>query len=133
MLIFDQGDFSADVKGKVALIQRGTCDFGAKAARAGAHEAIGAVIYNNGPGELRGTLGAPESDIGPYVPVVGISQEDGESIVSQLGSGAVNANLWVDTQMENRTTWNVLATTKQGNKNNIIAIGAHTDSVDAGA
>ncbi|KAL1958897.1 hypothetical protein VTO42DRAFT_3450 [Malbranchea cinnamomea] len=125
-------DFDPDVKGKIALIQRGTCDFGAKVARAGAAEAVGAVVYNNGPGELRGTLGAPESEIGPYVPVVGISQEDGENIVSQLGSGAVIGDLWVDTQMENRTTWNVIATSKQGNKNNIIALGAHTDSVDAG-
>lgn len=97
-------DFPADVKDKIALIQRGECEFGNKVAYAGAAEAVGAIVYNNVPGDLQGTLGSPESDIGPYVAAVGISQEDGNSIVDQVKGRSVSADLWVETQMENRTT-----------------------------
>lgn len=31
-----------------------------------------------------------------------------------------------------KVRWNVIAETKGGNKNNVISLGAHTDSVEAG-
>ena len=97
-------DFPADVKNNIALIMRGECDFAVKVANAGNAEAAGAIVYNNVEGDLLGTLGGPESDVGPFVPVVGISQEEGEAVVDQVNAGTVSADLWVETKMENRTT-----------------------------
>ena len=47
----------------------------------------------------------------------------GSEIVGSLRVVAVN---------ENRTTSNIIATTKSGDKQNIVMAGAHTDSVPAG-
>ncbi|KAK2734339.1 Leucyl aminopeptidase yscIV [Myotisia sp. PD_48] len=119
----------AGVSGKIALISRGECSFAEKALAAGSSKAIGAVVYNNVPGELGGTLGGADDR---YVPTVGISQADGQDIISRVGSGSVSGHLWVDTKMENRTTWNVIAQTKGGDSHNVVMLGSHSDSVDAG-
>ena len=68
------GALLADPAGKVALSVRGVCPFSEKAQRAIDAGAIGVVVYNNVPGIVAGTLGAPPAH---SVPVVGISQADG--------------------------------------------------------
>ncbi|HEY5552983.1 MAG TPA: S8 family serine peptidase [Opitutaceae bacterium] len=70
----------ADPSGKVALIVRGTCSFAEKAVNAISAGATAVVVYNNAPGVVAGTLGAP---LDPSVPVVGISDVDGLFIRSQ--------------------------------------------------
>jgi hypothetical protein len=47
-------DFGPEVAGKVALLQRGTCDFGVKVENAQAADAVAAVIFNEG------TIGADD-------------------------------------------------------------------------
>lgn len=128
----EESDFPAELAGKIALIQRGECSFGDKSARAGSAGAAGAIVYNNVEGSLSGTLGAPSSELGPYAPVVGISLADGQSLVQQMEGGTVNAHLYINSQMENRTTYNVIAQTKGGDQNNVVSLGGHTDSVEAG-
>ncbi|KAJ4320862.1 hypothetical protein N0V94_003160 [Neodidymelliopsis sp. IMI 364377] len=126
-------DYPADVAGKFALISRGSCDFGLKSALAGGAGAAGAIIYNNVPGTVSATLGPPPRAEGPYVATVGLSQEAGLAYVSQIQGGAtVTASLDVLTDVQIITTNNVLATSKCGDKNNQLALGAHTDSVGAG-
>lgn len=122
----------AGVSGKIALISRGTCEFGLKVALAGSAGALGAVIYNNVAGDLAGTLGAPPRPEGPYVPVGAISLDQGLALVEQIAAGTVAASLTVNSLTENRTTMNVIAQTKGGDQNNVIFIGAHLDSVTAG-
>lgn len=68
------GDFAGFPAGNAALIVRGVCSFAIKATNAIAAGASAVIIYNNVPGVVAGTLGAP---IGSDVPVVGISQADG--------------------------------------------------------
>ena len=99
-------DFPAEVEGNIALISRGTCEFGLKSALAGAAGAAGAVIYNNAPGPVGGgTLGQPPRPEGPYVPTAGIAQENGTAIIDLLTAGSeVIGLLEVDTVTENRTT-----------------------------
>jgi hypothetical protein len=53
----EEGDFPPEVEGAIALISRGECPFGQKATNAFTVGAAGAVIYNNEPGALAGTLG----------------------------------------------------------------------------
>lgn len=121
------------MEGKIALISRGTCNFGLKSALAGAAGAVGALIYNNAPGTIQGTLGAPPRPEGPYVATLSLSQEQGQAYVSAIAGGAtITATLDVATEVRNASTFNVLATTKCGDQNNRLALGAHTDSVLAG-
>ncbi|KAK4107018.1 peptidase [Canariomyces notabilis] len=122
-------DFPADVVGKIALISRGTCSFAQKSLSAKAAGAVGAIIYNNVAGALSGTLGTPFLD---YAPVVGISQEDGQSIIALLSQGAVTATLKIDATVEERVNFNVIAETKGGDHNNVLIVGGHSDSVPAG-
>lgn len=84
---------AAEVSGKIALIDRGGCEFGAKALRAQTAGAIGVVIFNNAPGGstpgmLAGAVGAQVT-----IPVVMLSYEDGQTIRTALASGAVNITI----------------------------------------
>jgi subtilisin family serine protease len=72
----------ADPAGKIALAVRGTCSFGEKVLKAFQAGAVGVVIYNNVPGVVNGTLGAPLPGY-EHLPVVGISQADGMFIQAQ--------------------------------------------------
>lgn len=94
-------DYPAEVSGKIALISRGSCEFGLKAALAGAAGALGALIYNNVAGPpLAGTLGAPPRPEGGYVPSISISQELGTGYVEAIAGGAiVAATIDVETGM----------------------------------
>jgi Zn-dependent M28 family amino/carboxypeptidase len=118
-------DFPAEVEGQIALISRGECTFAEKVVNAAAAGAAGALVYNNVEGSLAGTLGG----VGDYVPVLGLTQVDGEALLTLTESEVV---MEVDSILENRTTFNVIAETKGGDHDNVIAAGAHTDSVEAG-
>ncbi|PSK60738.1 Leucine aminopeptidase 1 [Elsinoe australis] len=125
-------DYPAEVAGNVALISRGSCEFGLKAALAGSAGAAGAVIYNNINGTLSGTLGAVSRPEGQYPPTAGVSLQVGQTLLSLVQQGGALADLNVNAIIENRTTQNVIAQTKQGDPNNVLVIGGHSDSVAAG-
>jgi subtilisin family serine protease len=69
------------VADRFALIKRGGCSFYEKALNAQQAGADGVVIYNNAPGLLNPTV---EGDVEITIPVVFISQEDGEALRAQL-------------------------------------------------
>ncbi|KAF2002514.1 putative leucine aminopeptidase 2 [Amniculicola lignicola CBS 123094] len=124
-----------DLTGFIALVARGGCDFGLKSALAGAHNAVGALIYNNIPdGAASGTLVAPPRPEGPYVPTIGILQARGLGFAAAIGGGdTVTANINVySSVIDTSYTNNVIATTKCGNKDTVLMLGAHSDSVIAG-
>jgi subtilisin family serine protease len=73
--------------GKVALIRRGTCGFYDKARNAQAAGAAGVVLYNNAPGTLTPTVAGA---VAITIPVVMISQLNGNLIDSRLASGPVD-------------------------------------------
>lgn len=128
-----QEDFQKiDVKGKIALIKRGTYTFYDKVQNASAAGAAGAIIFNNSTGIINGTLGRPTD-----IPVATLSQEDGESLVKLLdNSEGVKATIKVMTEIENSFSQNIIATLKanRGNKDaQTIVIGAHYDGVDVPA
>ncbi|PLB34907.1 M28 family metallopeptidase [Aspergillus candidus] len=127
----DKADY-AGVSGKIALVQRGTCPFADKSVLAAAADAAAVVVYNNEGGPMSGTLGGSVDPRGKYAAIVGISKEDGATLTTKLKDGAVKASLVVDSKVEDRMTFNVIAQTKTGDPNNVVALGGHTDSVDAG-
>ena len=82
---------AAALAGKIALVDRGTCTFAIKAAAAQAAGAIAVLIANNTTGLQ------PPGGVDPSltIPVVGISQADGNSIKANLGAG-VNVKIGLD-------------------------------------
>jgi Zn-dependent M28 family amino/carboxypeptidase len=117
----------------VALIQRGTCGFGVKAANAEAAGYDAAVIFNEGQEgrteALPGTLGEP----GVTIPVISTSFAAGEELYNQTKAGPVTARVFTSTTSETRTTSNVIADTPRGRSDRTVVVGAHLDSVEEGA
>ncbi|WP_283234591.1 S8 family serine peptidase [Alteribacter keqinensis] len=73
-------DFNnTDVKGKIAIVERGIVTFTVKAKAAKQAGAKGLIVYNNHDGEFAGTL---EEIVD--LPVVSMSKEDGEALLSEL-------------------------------------------------
>jgi aminopeptidase YwaD len=114
----------ANLRGRIALLQRGEIRFSEKVANAAEAGAVAVVIYNNEPGNITGTLGAPSR-----IPAVMIQLAEGQRILEMLQSGPVTATLRVDTLNEERTTWNVIGTLP-GRSGRRILIGGHYDSVE---
>ncbi|GMF16444.1 unnamed protein product [[Candida] boidinii] len=114
----DASDFPAEINGNIALIKRGSCAFGDKSRNAGAAGAIAAIVYNNEPGSIRGTLGTPS---GPEVATLGLSMVEGEQYVQLLKDGkALTAELLVDSFVGPIKTVNVIAESKLGDPENIV-------------
>ena len=108
--------------GKIALAERGLVPFGAKAANIAAAGALGAVIYNNEPGNFRGTLGGSSQ-----IPVAAVSQEDGELLEAHLAVSASSAaNLKL--HYSQSPSQNVIAE-KPGQGTGVVILGAHYDTV----
>ncbi|KAI0179306.1 Zn-dependent exopeptidase [Hypoxylon sp. FL1284] len=118
------------LSGAVALIARGNCTFVEKITLAGEKGAIGAVIYNNAEAGLAaGTLGG----VNDLIPVGGISQADGLRILEQITGGAAvvsSGEFWQ--YIDNTTSYNVVASSRAGDADNVLFLGAHSDSVEAG-
>jgi Zn-dependent M28 family amino/carboxypeptidase len=125
-------DFAGFPVGNIALVQRGTCTFGAKAANAAAAGASAIVIFNEGqPGRtdaIAGTLGAPAN-----IPALGATYQLGVDAVTALRNNqTVTWHITTSTISENRTTYNVVADSPWGDTNRTVVVSAHNDSVAAG-
>lgn len=77
------------INGKIALIDRGTCNFTIKVKNAQDAGAIGVVVTNNTTG-LFGMTGDDQSIV---IPALMITQDDGNLIKGQLGGTTVNASM----------------------------------------
>jgi serine protease len=83
--IGNPADFPASVKGKIALVQRGTLTFMDKATNAAKAGAIGIVVYNNVDGPLfpaLGTTATTAAAIPATAPFLAISQADGQALLA---------------------------------------------------
>ncbi|TDC20665.1 M28 family peptidase [Streptomyces sp. 8K308] len=125
-------DFGPDLAAgaRIALIERGGCTFARKVANAAGAGALGAVVYNNAPGALSGTLGEPAAGL---LPAGTVSREDGLALADELAAGReVTLRLEIEELSEERETVNVLAESPQGDPARVVMAGAHLDSVLAG-
>ncbi len=82
-----------DVNGKIALIQRGDCSFIEKVMSAQAGGAVGAIVFNNTPGEPPISMGGDETGTTITIPSVMVSFEDGQTLLAELAQGIVNISL----------------------------------------
>ncbi|CZT19290.1 probable leupeptin-inactivating enzyme 1 precursor [Ramularia collo-cygni] len=123
-------DYPPSVKGNIAFIQRGTCSFGDKSANSGRAGAIAAVVYNTESGPLHGTMGTPSED---HVATFGISREEAESYLKELKKGKhVDAIAYIDAFVSTIVSSNIVAQTAEGDPENCVMLGAHSDSVPEG-
>jgi Zn-dependent M28 family amino/carboxypeptidase len=127
----EDSDFAGFPVGAIALIQRGTCEFGVKAINAQEAGASAVILFNQGntllrSGLLTGTLfGVNQTPLS--IPVVGASFADGAAL-AQAGS---RAHVVVSSP-ESRPQVNVIAELPGANDDNVVMAGAHLDSVQAG-
>lgn len=117
--------------GKIVLIKRGECAFGDKAKLAAKFGAKAAFIYNNEEGSVKGTLGIPVEGV-PMAATLGLSLKDGEKYLELLKTQEVEAVVMVDSFVGPITTLNLIAQSKLGDPENVVMLGAHSDSVTAG-
>ncbi|KAH7057061.1 hypothetical protein B0J12DRAFT_568109, partial [Macrophomina phaseolina] len=132
-----EGYADLDVAGKIVLVERGTCPTGGTLAGrirpAAAAGASNVIIYNNVPTKVTGgTLSAP--DPATLVSSGFINQADGWALRDRLLAGEAVTAFFQQTQtIEEQITQNVFAETIDGDPANVIMLGAHLDSVQAGA
>jgi aminopeptidase Y len=126
----DAGDYPALVSGNIAFIKRGTCPFGTKSELAGKAGAVAAVVYNYEDGPVAGTLGEPSRH---HVATFGLPGEDARPFVQRLQAGETIPSIaYVDSVVDQIVTRNIVAQTTQGDPENCVMLGGHSDSVDAG-
>jgi hypothetical protein len=134
-------DFSTFVAGRVALIQRGTCNFGVKVLNAQAAGATGVIIFNEGnPGRtsvFNGSLvDASGKSFIPTIPVAFTSFDAGSSLYNQyqqaVGSSTslpvVTLNI-ASIERPNTEDYNVIADSKGGDPNSVLVVDAHLDAI----
>jgi hypothetical protein len=125
-----------DVAGKIVLTQRFRCPTGGTlagrvrpAAQAGA---AGVIIYHDITTKpTAGSLG--EVDLEAFVPAGFINKVDGEALKERIEGGETIEAYFEHVQVvEERITQNVFVETEAGDPDNVIVLGAHLDSVQAG-
>ena len=123
-------DYPHETLDSIAFVRRGTCSFGQKSELAGMAGAKAIVVYNTDAEALHGTLGTPS----PYhVASFGLSGREGEPIAKRLAEGeSIDAIAYMDAVVKTIETQNILAQTKQGDPENCVMIGGHSDSVTEG-
>lgn len=134
-------DFNGFTAGRIALIQRGTCNYGVKVLNAQAAGASGVVIFNEGnPGRtdvVNGSLSdANGNRIVPTIPVAFTSFAIGSDLYSQYNQ-AVHDNTALPTinldiksvSNPNADDYNVIADSRSGNPNHVLVVDAHLDAI----
>jgi Zn-dependent M28 family amino/carboxypeptidase len=129
-------DFSGFVPGNIALIQRGTCNFGVKVLNAKAAGASGVVIFNEGnPGRTGLQIGSMSDANGtpfiPDIPVAFTTFDRGNALYNEYKAGsAPRMTLSVPALVKpNTDDYNVIAESKGGDKNHVLAVDAHLDAI----
>jgi hypothetical protein len=129
-------DFSSSYAGKIALVQRGGCNYGVKVLNAEAAGAVGVVIFNEGnpgrTGVINGSLiDANNQPFVPTVPVAFTSFATGQSLLNEYQAGTppvmnLSTHVVID---PNRLDYNVIADSKGGDPDHIVVVDAHLDAI----
>ena len=123
-------DFPKNISGNIAFIKRGVCPFGTKSENAGRAGAVAAIVYNYDKDAVQGTLGTPS---GHHVGTFGLSGEEAEPVIKELKNGTyVDAIAYIDAEVLVFRTDNIIAQTTEGDPENCVMLGAHSDSVAEG-
>ena len=129
-------DFTGFAAGRIALIQRGGCNFGVKILNAEAAGAAGVIIFNEGNPDrtdlLVGSIvDAAGNSFVPTIPVAFTTFAAGADLLDQYQQGpAPVMNITIHAIVkENADDWNVIAESKGGDKNHVLVVDAHLDAI----
>jgi len=134
-------DFSSFVSGRVALIQRGGCNYGVKVQNAQAAGASGVVIFNEGnpgrTGVISGNLlDAAGNRIVPTIPVSFTSFATGSDLLGQYNQAVQGGTALPVISLDikavvnpNADDYNVIAESKGGDPNHVVVVDAHLDAI----
>ena len=136
------GDFTSFTPGRVALIQRGSCNFGVKVLNAEAAHASGVIIFNEGnnpsrTGLLNGSLiDANGNRIVPTIPVAFTTFAIGNDLYTQYNQAVQGGtplpvmNLTIKATVNpNADDYNVMADSQGGDPNHVVVVDAHLDAI----
>ncbi len=87
----------AEVAGKIAVVDRGTCTFVVKVKNAQNAGAIAVIVADNALGDPPAALGGTDPTI--LIPSVRITVQNGASLKAALASGPVTGNVGLDTSI----------------------------------
>ena len=129
-------DFSGFTPGNIALIQRGSCNFGVKVQNAEAAGASGAIIFNEGNPDRTDLLGigifdAAGNPFTPSIPVAGVSFATGQTLYDEYNAGtpAVMSFTINGIHDPHRADYNLIADSPGGDKNHTVVVDAHLDAI----
>ena len=128
-------DFSGFAPGRIALIQRGSCNFGVKVQNAQAAGASGVIIFNEGnPGrtglDIGSLVDAAGNPIIPTIPVAFTSFAVGQSLFDQAQQSPPVLSLKIPAVVKpNTPDYNVIADSKGGDPNHVVVVDAHLDAI----
>ncbi|KAI6277160.1 hypothetical protein MCOR27_006155 [Pyricularia oryzae] len=131
--VANYADIAAE--GKVVLVERGLCPdgttFAGKLLAAAAAGADSVLIYNLNDQKLTaGSLSMPNP---LYAPGVIVDREPALRLKARLEAGEkIEVFSNIQQLIEERITQNVIAETTHGDEKNVVMLGAHLDSVQAG-
>jgi Zn-dependent M28 family amino/carboxypeptidase len=121
-----------DLTGKVAVIQRGTCDFGLKAENAQDRGAKAVIIFNEGTlgdPDRQGLINGTVEGYGVTIPALEATYAAGRYLVDHP---AATVGLSASTKTTVLQTRNLVAETTTGRTDRTVISGAHLDSVPEG-
>ncbi|OAA55188.1 aminopeptidase Y [Cordyceps fumosorosea ARSEF 2679] len=120
-----------DVAGKILLFQYAVCNATYTHIRLAKQNGASAVVfYNNVPTTPRAQN---PRGLDLALPSGVVPQAVGEDWIARLAAGEdLDVTLIIDAFSEQRKSWNVISETKLGNPDNVVMMGAHLDSVQAG-
>jgi len=134
-------DFNGFMSGRIALIQRGGCNFGVKILNAEAAGASGVIIFNEGnPTRTDLLVGSVVDAAGnPFVPTIPVAFTTfaaGADLLNQYQQAVQNRtalpvmNISISAIVDpNRDDYNVIAESKGGDKNHVVVVDAHLDAI----
>ncbi|KAF1913449.1 hypothetical protein BDU57DRAFT_540871 [Ampelomyces quisqualis] len=121
-----------NVNGSMALVKRGTCSISDKLKFAKSRGALGVILFHNTNSTPNAATLSAEN-VGLLAPAGLVSLSVGEAWYARIARNeTLKVSLLVDSVFETRLSWNVFAETHEGDPDNVIMLGAHLDSVQAG-
>jgi hypothetical protein len=134
-----RSDFANFVKGRIALVQRGACDFERQVANAEAAGAAALFVYNTAaiPDEAGGKEhldgGAYEAKLADMagIPVIGVASHAlGEELVRQYREGsAPEAHVDIHAEHKSDVDYNLIADSPFGDRNHVVVVDGHLDAI----
>ncbi|MFT7521350.1 MAG: Zn-dependent M28 family amino/carboxypeptidase [Kiritimatiellia bacterium] len=129
----EASDFAEFPTGSIALIQRGSCTFEVKVNQAIKAGASAVIIFNEGqPGRTEWIRASLPLSAPPSVPVLGMSYLAAEELVQLSAEGPVRLAVAVEANVQHLRDVNLIAETERGDKDRVVLMGAHLDSVPEG-